>query len=232
MRKSLTALITALVSVTVVATASPAGAAATKTLALWNMNQKSGSSVLVDSGGKAIKGTIGSHVVLNGAYESFPVVKGGIGGVVDPAHIDLVNNALLNPGTRDFAITVRLKFTLAVGDVLQKGQSGAIGGLFKIELDSGGGKIDCSFVSPSGNAQVWSSKPINDGLWHVVTCARTATQVSVTVDGTVLGTILHASGNISNTWPMSIGGKSQCNQTTTFCDYFAGQIDYVEIQTS
>ena len=93
MRKSLTA-VTTMVAVAVLATASPAGAAATKTLALWNMNEKPGAKVLIDSGGHAIKGTIGSHVVLNGSHESFPVVKGGIGGVVDPAHIDLVNSAL------------------------------------------------------------------------------------------------------------------------------------------
>ena len=234
MRKSMLAAtaMAGMAALTVLATAAPAGAATTKTLALWNMNEKSGVTVLADSSSNKINGTIGSHIVRNGSYQSFPYVKGGVGGVVDPAHIDLVNSALLNPGTRDFAVTVRMKFTTPVGDVLQKGQSGAVGGLFKIELDSGAGKVDCSFVSPTGNAQVWSTTKINDGLWHVVTCTRTATQVSVTIDGTVRGAILHATGNISNTWPLSIGGKSRCNQTTTFCDYFAGQIDYVKIQTS
>ena len=231
MRRSLIA-VTAMVALAVLATAAPAGAATTKTLALWNMNEKSGASVLVDSGANGINGSIGSHIVLNGAVQTFPYVQGGVGGVVDPAHIDLVNSASLNPGARDFAVTVRLKFTVPVGDVLQKGQSGAVGGLFKIELDSGGGKVDCSFVSPTGSAQVWSTTTINDGLWHVVTCTRTATQVTVTVDGVVVGKIAHASGSISNTWPLSIGGKSKCNQTTVFCDYFAGQIDYVKIQTS
>jgi len=232
MRTSPMLVVTALVATALLGVTGPAEAAATKTLAYWNMNEKSGSTVLVDSSGHGINGTIGSHVVSNGAVETFPYVKGGVGGVLDPAHIDLVNSAKLNPGTRDFAVTLRMKFTTPVGDVLQKGQSGAVGGLFKIELDSGGGKIDCSFVSPTGNAQVWSSTTLNDGLWHVVTCTRTATEVTVTVDGVVVGAILHATGNISNTWPMSIGGKSSCNQTTVFCDYFAGQIDYVKIQTS
>jgi hypothetical protein len=230
MRRSLIA-VTAAVAMAVLA-AGPAGAATTKTLALWNMNEKPGAKTLVDSSGNGINATIGAHVILNGTYQNFPYVKGGVGGVVDPAHIDLVNSALLNPGTRDFAVTVRMKFTIPVGDVLQKGQSGAVGGLFKIELDSGGGKVDCSFVSPTGSGQVWSSIKINDGLWHVVTCTRTATQVSVSVDGAVVGKIVHATGAISNTWPLTIGGKSKCNQTTVFCDYFAGQVDYVKIQTS
>ena len=50
--------------------------------------------------------------------------------------------------------------------------------------------------------------------------------------GVVVGKIAHATGNISITWPLSISGKSKCNQTTTFCDYFAGQIDYLQIQTT
>ena len=72
--------------------------------ALWNMNEKSGATVLGDSSSNKINGTIGSHIILNGSYQSFPFVKGEVGGVVDPAHIDLVNSALLNPGTRDFAV--------------------------------------------------------------------------------------------------------------------------------
>jgi hypothetical protein len=232
MRKSRIAVVTALAATALLGVSGPAEAAATKTLASWTMNEKAGSTVLVDTSGHGINGTIGTHVVANGAVETFPYVQGGVGGVYDPAHIDLLNSSQLNPGTRDFAVTIRFKFTIPVGDVLQKGQSGAVGGLFKIELDSGGGKVDCSFVSPTGSAQVWSSRTVNDGLWHVVTCTRTATQVTVTVDGAVVGTIVHSTGSISNTWPLSIGGKSKCNQTKVFCDYFAGQIDYVKILTS
>lgn len=232
MRKTHAAFAAAVIAGVLVATALPAGAAATQTLALWNMNEKAGSTVLQDSGGHGISGTIGSHVVSNGAYENFPYVPGGDGGLVDPQHLDLINSPLLNPGTRDYSITFRLKFTLALGNPMQKGQTGTTGGFFKVQLDDGGGKILCSFVSPTGSASVWSSRTINDGLWHVVTCTRTATQVSVTVDGAVVGTIVHATGNISNTWPLAIGGKSKCDQVKTFCDYFTGQIDYVQIMTS
>ena len=231
MRKSLLTMTMIAVVAAALAVAGPAGAAATKTLATWNMSETAG-SVLVDSSGHGLNGTIGSHVKLNGSYHNFPYVQGGDGGLVDPAHLDLVNSALLNPGTRDFAITLRLKFTLALGNPLQKGQSGTTGGFFKIQLDDGGGKIACSFVSPTGSASVWSSVKVNDGLWHVVTCTRTAAAATVTVDGKVVGTIAHATGSISNTWPLSIGGKSKCDQVKTFCDYFTGQIDYVQIHTS
>jgi hypothetical protein len=231
-RKTGIAWIGLAVASTVLLTAPPAGASATQVLATWSMNQPAGAKVLQDSSGHGINGTIGAHVVSNGSVETFPYVPGGDGGLVDPQHLDLVSNAKLNPGTRDFAMTFRLKFTLALGNPMQKGQSGTPGGFFKVQLDDGGGKILCSFVSPTGNASVWSSMTINDGKWHVVTCTRTATQVSVTVDGVVAGKIAHATGNISNTWPLAIGGKSKCDQVKTFCDYFTGQIDSVQILTS
>ena len=232
MRKTVFGITAATAMALVLAAPAPAGAAATKTLALWNLNEASGSTVLVDSSGNGINGTIGTHVKLNRTYHNFPYVHGGDGGLVDTQHLDLVYNSRLNPGIRDFAITMRLKFTLALGNPLQKGQSGTPGGFFKMQLDDGLGRIACSFVSVAGSASVWSTTKINDGLWHVVTCTRTKTQATVTVDGKVVGTIAHTTGSISNTWPLTIGGKSKCDQVKTFCDYFTGQIDYVKIQTS
>lgn len=232
MRKSLLVVSTAASVLVALLAASPAQAAVTKTLALWNMNEAKGATVLVDSGGKGINGTIGTGVTSNGSYDNFPYVPGGDGGIVFPQHLDLINNALLNPGTRDYAVTIRLKFTLALGNPLQKGQTGTPGGFFKVQLDDGGGRILCSFVSPTGSASVWSAQTINDGAWHVVTCTRTATAVSITIDGKASASIAHKTGSISNTWPLSIGGKSKCDQVKTFCDYFTGQVDYVQIQTS
>lgn len=124
MRKTHAAFAAAVIAGVMVATALPAGAAATQTLALWNLNERAGSTVLQDSSGHGISGTIGSHVVSNGSYENFPYVPGGDGGLVDPQHLDLVNSSLLNPGTRDYSVTFRLKFTLALGNPMQKGQTG------------------------------------------------------------------------------------------------------------
>jgi hypothetical protein len=39
-------------------------------------------------------------------------------------------------------------------------------------------------------------------------------------------------GTIANTKLLSIAGKLDCDQITTTCDYFAGDIDYVKIQRS
>ncbi len=78
---------------------------ASTVVALWNMNELPGSTVLVDSGPNHLNGTIGTSITLNGSYHSFPVVKRGTGGTVDPQHLDVVKSALLNPGTSDFIVT-------------------------------------------------------------------------------------------------------------------------------
>ena len=228
MRKTAFGLTTAILAAATLATASPAGAAATKTLALWNMNETS-HGTLVDSSGNGINGSIGSEVVLGGGVHTFGYLKPNTP-PAHPGHIDVVNNALLNPGTRDYSITVRAKWTEPFGNMIQKGQSGVPGGYIKWQAPKG--IVQCLFRGSVGNAGVGSGRALNDGAWHTITCTRTATQVQMVVDGVVTATLNHATGNIANTWPLVIGGKYKCDQIKVTCDYFAGQVDYVKIQTS
>jgi hypothetical protein len=210
--------------------ASPATAAGLSTLALYDMNEPSGATQLVDSSGNGINGTIGAHVGLDGEIHNFPFHKGWKGGTVDPEHQDLVASDALNPGTRDFSVSLRLKLRHDIGNVLQKGQSGTIGGMFALKLDEGDGKILCQYRSPTGSGSVWSPNAIDDGAFHVVTCTRTAGLVTVTVDGTQTASVKHATGDITNSMPLSIGGKSKCQAVPGFdCDYFDGQIDWLRI---
>ncbi|MFI5099852.1 MAG: LamG-like jellyroll fold domain-containing protein [Actinomycetes bacterium] len=198
------------------------------TLALWNMNETSGTT-LVDSSGHGINGTIGSEVVKNGSVHTFNFLKPNTP-PAHPGHIDTVTSSQLNPGTRDYSITIRLKWTNSFGNIIQKGQSGTTGGYFKWQAP--GGKVQCLFRGSSGNAGVGSPTTLNNGQWHVINCTRTATQVTMTVDGVLVATLKHATGTISNTKVLSIAGKSTCDQITVTCDYWVGQIDYVQIQTS
>jgi len=41
-----------------------------------------------------------------------------------------------------------------------------------------------------------------------------------------------ATGNISNTFPMTVGGKIACDQVTVTCDYYAGDIDWIKYEVS
>ena len=60
-------------------------AQAATVVALWNMNEAPGSTVLVDSSANHINGTLGKHITLNGAVHSFPqVVRGNNNGDVRP----------------------------------------------------------------------------------------------------------------------------------------------------
>jgi hypothetical protein len=37
-------------------------------------------------------------------------------------------------------------------------------------------------------------------------------------------------GDITNTVPLTIGGKLNCDQISVTCDYFVGEIDYIRIE--
>ena len=49
------------------------------------------------------------------------------------------------------------------------------------------------------------------------------------VDGAFRSRKLGSAGTINNSWPMTIGGKTQCDQIDVTCDYFSGQIDFIKI---
>jgi hypothetical protein len=45
-------------------------------------------------------------------------------------------------------------------------------------------------------------------------------------------TLSSPTGTIANTRPLTIAGKLNCDQVNTTCDYFAGDLDYLKIETS
>lgn len=212
----------------------PALATATIVQARYEMNEAAGATVMLDTGPNPVNGTIGS-VVQTGV-----VVLGATGyrwskvnptaPPANPQRIIQVNNQALNPGTRDYAITIRYRSTFKFGNILQKGQAHVTGGYWKVEQP--GGFVNCFFTGHGGKASFKSTVATNDGQWHVVRCERTVAGVTLTIDGTVIGQTLHATGSISNTSPLTIGGKLNCDNITITCDYFSGDIDYVIIETS
>jgi Concanavalin A-like lectin/glucanases superfamily len=142
------------------------------------------------------------------------------------------NSSTLNPNSGNYTVTLRYRTTKHFGNIVQKGQAGSSGGYFKIENPNG--RMTCVFrgTNSSGNFQrkeVVSPGVLSDGKWHVARCARTSTGLTLQIDGSVVATAKGSTGNISNTRPISIGGKLNCDQVTTTCDYFTGDIDYVKI---
>lgn len=212
----------------------PASAAATTTIALYEMNEPTGSTVLVDSSGSGLNGTIGSEVlagtaVMGATAHRFQYLQPN----TPPAHLGhldkVPNTSKLDPGTADYAVSMRVRWTHNFGNMIQKGQSGGSGGYFKWEAPKG--VVKCLFRDSNQVSKTASSKtPLNDGQWHAIRCERTAAGVTMTVDGVKRSTALGKTGNIFNPKPLTIAGKGTCDQIAVTCDYFVGDIDWVRIE--
>jgi hypothetical protein len=212
--------------------ATTAQASSNRVVAAWEMNERAGSHTMRDSSGNGLDGVIGTEVQAG-------VSVGGDTGYrfsklqpdtppTHPEHVAAVPNYdALNPGYDDFAVTLRLRTTYQFGNVVQKGQATVAGGNFKLQLPNG--IVQCIFRGSGGTLTVSAPQRINDGNWHVVRCERTYEEVVVTIDGTPVAHRYGWTGRIANNWPLSIGGKTDCDQVNVGCDYFAGDIDYLQI---
>jgi hypothetical protein len=235
LRRKLLTVTAALAGVLVMAL--PANAAINRPVAIWQMNEGAGARAMVDSSGNRLDGVVGTSVQTGvgltggGTGYRFPYAKPNTP-PPDPQHIVTVpNDNLLNPGTGDFAVELRMRTTHSFGNVIQKGQAGAKGGYWKFQQPSG--KITCLFRGSAGSSTGTSGTVrVNDGNWHTVRCERTASMVTMWVDGSVTSRNRNATGTISNTRPVTIAGKGNCDQVDITCDYFSGDIDYVRIETS
>jgi hypothetical protein len=207
----------------------PASASSTNPVAIWEMNEAKGATVMTDSSGHHLNGKIGDEITTGYATKGivgyqFPFIHNNL--PYDPGHVVTVpDNSQLDPGTGNFSVTASFEWTQDDRNIVQKGQETTSGGDFKMEIANG--KVDCLFRGSSGNGGVGTA--LSSGTFHTVTCARTATQVQMTVDGKVVATTKHATGNISNSLPLTIGEKPVCNGTKVQCDPFVGVINRVEI---
>ena len=219
------------------AAVAPSHAAATNTLALWDMNEPAGATTLTDSSGNGITGTIGSAVsrVAIGDIKAFSWSKTNPNEApAKPERLVTVASDQLNPGSGDYAVSMRFRTTHSYGNMIQKGQAGSKGGYFKWENVKG--KVTCRFrgvvngslVSKSVNT---GTTPLNDGAWHTLRCERTADKLELWVDNAATPRRARgATGTISNNVPLTIAGKSNCDQIKVTCDYFSGEIDWVKIE--
>jgi hypothetical protein len=221
-------------AVAAVLTLAFAASASAATLADWEMNEGPGATTMVDSSGH-VNGTIGSAVqtgvsILGATAYQWPFAS-PTAPPPKPERIVQANSSSLNPGSGTYTVSLRFRTNQHFGNIVQKGQAGAAGGYFKIENPNG--RINCVFRGVvSGKLvrkAVQASQVTSDNAWHVATCTRTSTGVTLTIDGVVAGTARGNTGNISNTRPISIGGKLNCDQVNTTCDYFTGALDWVKI---
>jgi hypothetical protein len=219
---------------TIVAVAAPAAdAAGATTVASWAMNEGRGARVMVDGSGHRRNGSIGREV------RTGTTVAGSTGYRFDrlepgtppphPGHLVTVpDTPALDPGSRDYVVTVRLRTTHHFGNIIQKGQATVAGGNFKLQIPSG--RVECLFRGSRTTLMVAARRTINDGAWHTVQCERGPDGVILRIDGTVESRARGWTGSIANSWPVSIGGKVSCDQVDVGCDYYAGDIDRIAIE--
>ena len=215
---------------TVLATAVPASAGATVTVGQWNLNEAPGARVANDSSGSGLDGRVGSDISTGARYDGatgyrFPTWASTAAG----HEIVVPDNSKLDPGTSDYAVSVRFRTARFYSNVVQKGQSGTAGGYWKVEVARG--VVKCQFRTATGShLTVGSTRRIDDGRWHSVRCGRDGGTVSLYLDGRRQSVRTGLSGSISNSWELAIGGKSRCGTEDVDCDFFAGDVDSLRIQ--
>ncbi|MEV0895489.1 LamG domain-containing protein [Actinoplanes sp. NPDC049802] len=204
-------------------------------MAVWSMDESRGTRWMVDTTGRGHHGRIGPDVgtgLATGSGRGYrferrepdtpPARPGHLVSVADHADLD--------PGTRDFAVTVRLRTTHKFGNIIQKGQATVPGGSFKMQIPSG--RPTCTYRGSTGTIELWSPYRINDGDWHIVRCLRIRDGVALLIDGQEVAARAGWTGSIANTWPVTIGGKLDCDQIEVGCDYYAGDLDWIMIEAA
>jgi hypothetical protein len=193
------------------------------------LNERAGATTARDSSGHGHAGRIGSHVKMNGRFADWdrhPPSEQRAYGLKHLITVADAPNGSLDPGAGNFSVTMRFRTSASFGNVLQKGQATTPGGQVKFQIPKG--RLSCMFKTATGRATANSgTKRLDDNAWHVVRCDRTPSSVTMFVDGVRTGRTNHATGNLNNAKPWSIGGKSECNGSRISCDYFPGDIDYV-----
>ncbi|GLX99937.1 MULTISPECIES: LamG-like jellyroll fold domain-containing protein [Actinoplanes] len=231
------ALATLLATTTLLSGADPATAAGWSgyEVAYWPMDEVYGATRMVDTAGRGHHGEIGPEV------ETGVTLGGDIGYRFErlepdtpptrPGHLVIVaHHPDLDPGDNDYAVTLRLRTTGKFGNIIQKGQATVPGGNFKMQIPSG--KVQCSFRGTRGLLEVFAPFTINDGVWHVVRCLRVQAGVALIIDGVQVAQRPGYTGPIANDWPITIGGKLQCDQILVGCDYYVGDLDQVTIESA
>jgi hypothetical protein len=231
MRRSVAVMMTA--SLALIGTATAADAAATRTVALWNLNEPTGARTMIDSSGYGRSGSIGREVKVGLRIDGATGYRfARLEPDTPPTHpqhlVTVPDSSALDPGDRDYAVSLRLRTTGKFGNIIQKGQATVSGGNFKLQIPNG--IVQCLYRGSVTTLLVSSKRRLNDGRWHTVTCERTASGVTLTVDGTVEARRSGRTGRIANSWPVSIGGKTSCDQVKVGCDYYVGDLDWIRLQ--
>jgi hypothetical protein len=216
----------------VIGAATTADAASLRPVALWEMDETAGARTMYDDTGHGLNGTIGREVATGTRVSGATAYRfSKLEPDTPPARprhlVTVPDKSALDPGERDYAVMIRLRTTYQFGNIIQKGQATVSGGSFKMQIPNG--IVECLYRGAHGTIIVRSTRKLNDGRWHTVGCERLDESVELWVDGSRVARKYGHTGRISNSWPVSIGGKTDCDQVDVGCDYYAGDLDWIQI---
>jgi hypothetical protein len=135
----------------------------------------------------------------------------------------------LNPGTRPLTYGASVLMTHADlsdgANVFQKGYSVGKVSEFKLQVDHEQGHPSC--VVTGDGSRIYRAEPkldVADGAWHALTCTRTASHLTISVDGVERASVrVPPTLSIANAQPLRVGGKGPSKGN----DQYAGRIDNV-----
>lgn len=141
----------------------------------------------------------------------------------------------LNPGESNFLLSAYVKFKKAPSkevvdyDLIRKGLSATPGGDYKMEIlpskHNTQAKAFCFFKDSSRTVgKIVAGPNLADSTWHEIACAKTETEIQLSVDGQTY-TEEVSLGSISNNKPVTIGAK------TPGADPYDGDMDEVSMDT-
>jgi hypothetical protein len=192
--------------------ASPAGM-----VALWHMDERSGSSMF---------DAIGAHTgTLHSVTLGVPGFTGTAYGFAGSAYVSVPSASDLNPGNATLTVTIHVKTTSAPAspdwDLIRKGLYTTAGGEYKMEYQPSG-QASCGFKGSAGYSELMAGPAVNNGQWHTVQCVKTSTAIKVVVDGQAFTKTANI-GSIANTDAVPIGARPGS-------EYFQGALDEASIQ--
>jgi len=192
----------------------------------WAMDEAPGIGTMFDSGSPA---TDGNWINIQAGV---PGSSGTAYRFDGSSRVTVPDAASLDPGTDTFTASTKVKFsampTDADGgdfDLIRKGLGITSGGYWKIEIypNSAHTKANglCQMKGSSGHIKITGTPvSLNNDQWHTITCTKTNSNVTLTVDGTSYRKSVTI-GSIANGDPLTVGADR------TGDDAYIGDMDEV-----
>ena len=196
----------------------------------WSMDEAAGTGTMLDAGSPA----------TNGSWQNITAGVAGFSGTAyrfsGNSRVTVADDASLDPGSDTFTATVHVRFTRMPDasnggdyDLIRKGLGSTSGGYWKIEIYPNSKHTVaqglCQMKGSSNSIKIVGTPySLNDDQWHTLTCTKTNTDVTLTVDGHSYKKTVTI-GSIANATDLTLGAKPGSGG-----DWYTGDMDQVTYQ--